>query len=38
MPNDEINKKTDDGKRIMKIFDSNELAYTESTLFIERSY
>jgi len=31
----EINKKTDDGKIMMKIFDLNELAYTELILSID---
>ena len=33
--NDEINEETDEGKTTMKIFDSNELAYTQLILFID---
>ena len=33
--NEEINKKTDEGKIMVKIFDLNELAYTELILSID---
>ena len=33
--NEEINEKTDEGKIMMKIFDLNELAYTELILSID---
>ena len=33
--NDEINEETDEGKTMMKIFDLNELAYTELILSID---
>ena len=33
--NEEINKKTDEGKIMMKIFVLNELAYTELILYID---